>query len=95
MRGFPAPLLTRHLSVMPTITALGVPHSTFFPLSLFRQIIFTNFGGAAGVVGVATGTSAGCEEGGLGEQAVSKQRIRKATFPSMVVRRITLPEPVA
>ena len=55
-------------SFMPTITALGVPHLTLEPVSLFLQIIVAIFGGGAGLTAMAT-------EGGGGGRAVVDARL--------------------
>lgn len=47
--------------LMPTITALGVPHSALAPVWLLRQIMvafFAGAGGGGGGAGVALGAGA-------------------------------------
>ena len=63
----------RQFSLMPTITALGVPHATLAPVWLFLQIIVAIFDGATGVAGFA-----GAGGGGVarGSQAASDMNER-------------------
>src|SRR5437016_4337006 len=74
---------------MPTITALGVPQTAFFPLWLLRQTILIGWAEGAGAVAwLAAGAGARALEPGEGLQPQSAALASGATRETKVKRRM-------